>query len=408
MQSIVRQSKMKKIPRALLAILAAVLMMGLGFAGTTSPDTVMVTSADELTAALSSAATSGKATILYYAAGTSEIDLGGSVSIPANVTLDLSTTGGTLRISSGGVLSVGGVISGGAIDVAGGTLIRTFGSSITATITTSSGGVVRGARVLTLENLDLMSSETITAIRYAGEPTTDTSAYVTRAASGILYVKMTGSNYSSYQTIESLATNAGNVFRLGTKYTDTLSLSYALTYGGLTGASLTALNPTTYTASDAAIQLNNPTKEGFTFAGWTCEALDITVPQDKMVIPEGTTGELTFIAMWVEAPAGSGGVMTGGGSSSNTAATTTDDAAAQQEAATAQDQASSTDTQSTRRTKTASSSTKVSFSSDQTAALPSVATVSGKPFPWGWVFGGLAGLGVIAYLAARLVNRRRN
>lgn len=408
MQSIVRQSKLKKkFPRALLALLAAVLMMGLGFAGTTSSDTVMIAGADELTAALSSAAASGKATILYYAAGTSEIDLGGSVSIPANVTLDLSTTGGTLRISSGSVLSVSGVISGGAIDVAGGTLIRTFGSSITATITTSSGGVVRGARVLTLENLSTTSSESITAIQYAGESTADSSAYVTRVASGVIYVKMTGSNYSSYKTIESVATDAGNVFRLGTKYTDTLSLSYALTYGGLTDASLTALNPTTYTASDAAIQLNNPTKEGFTFAGWTCEALGVTVPQDKMVIPEGTTGELTFIAMWAEAPAGGGGAKSGGGSGSTTDATTTDDAATQQEAAAAQDQ-SSTNTQSSRRTKTASSSTKVSFSSDQAATLPSVTTVSAKTFPWGWVFGGLAALGVIAYAAAKVVNRKRN
>ena len=402
-----KRKNMGRVPRALLAILAAALMMGVGFAGTSSPDTVMVSSADELTAALSSAGTSGSTTMIYFAAGTSQIELSGSTAIPSNVALDLSTTGGTLRVSSGGVLSVSGVISGGAIDVAGGTLIRTFGSSITSTITTSSGGVVRGARVLTLENLSPTSSETITAIQYAGESSTDTSAYISRVATGVLYVKMTGSNYSSYKTIESVATDAGNVFRLGTKYTDTLSLSYALTYGGLTDASLTTLNPTTYTASDAAIQLNNPTKEGFTFAGWTCEALGVTMPQEKMVIPEGTTGELTFIAMWVEAPAGGGGTMSGGSSGNSAAATTTDDAEAQQEAAAAQDQAN-TNTQSSRRTKTASSSTKVSFSSDQTTTLPSAVTVSEKTFPWGWVFGGLAALGVIAYAAAKVVNRKRN
>ena len=117
---------------------------------------------------------------------------------------------------------------------------------------------------------------------------------------------MTGSNYSSYLTIETVSTDAGNLFRLGTKYTDTLSLTYALTYGGLTDAQLSVLNPTSYTASDAATLLNNPTKEGFLFAGWTCESLGVTVPQEKMVIPEGTTGALTLIAMWVEAPAGSG------------------------------------------------------------------------------------------------------
>ena len=393
--------------RALTAVLLAILLMSFGFAGTSSPDTVMVASADELTAALSSAATSGKTTIIYYAPGTSEIDLGGSVSIPSNVTLDLSTTGGTLKVTSGGALSVSGVLSGGAVEAAGGTLIRQFGSSITATITTSGSGVVRGARVLTLENFDPASSESVTAIRYAGESSTDTSAYVTRAATGILYVKMTGSNYSSYQTIESVSTSADNVFRLGTKYTDTLSLAYLLNYGGLTGASLAALNPSTYTASDAAIQLNNPTKDGFTFAGWTCEALGVTVPQEKMVIPEGTTGDLTLIANWVEAPAGggmSGG--SGGGSGSSTAATTTEDAATQQDTAAAQEQAS-TGSQSSRHTKTASSSTKVSFSSDVETTVPSISRTQKQSFPWVWVFGGLAGLGVIAYFAARRANRRQ-
>ena len=394
--------------RALTAVLLAILLMSFGFAGTSSPDTVMVASADELTAALSGAATSGKTTIIYYAPGTSEIDLGGSVSIPSNVTLDLSTTGGTLKITSGGALSVSGVVSGGAVEAAGGTLIRQFGSSITATITASGSGVVRGARVLTLENLDPASSESVTAIRYAGESSTDTSAYVTRAATGILYVKMTGSNYSSYQTIESVSTNADNVFRLGTKYTDTLSLAYLLNYGGLTGASLATLNPSTYTASDAAIQLNNPTKDGFTFAGWTCEALGVTVPQYKMVIPEGTTGDLTLIATWVEAPAGggkSGG--SGGGSGSSTAATTTEDAATQQQSAATQEQAA-TGTQSSRRTKTASSSTKVSFSSnEETATTPRTSRKHKQSFPWGWVFSGLAVLGVIAYFAARRANRKQ-
>ena len=176
----------------------------------------------------------------------------------------------------------------------------------------------------------------------------------------------------------------------------------------MTGASLAALNPSTYTASDAAIQLNNPTKDGFTFAGWTCEALGVTVPQEKMVIPEGTTGDLTLIATWVEAPAGggkSGG--SGGGSGSSTAATTTEDAATQQQSAATQEQAA-TGTQSSRRTKTASSSTKVSFSSnEETATTPRTSRKHKQSFPWGWVFGGLAVLGVIAYFAARRANRRQ-
>ena len=400
-----KRNSIGSIWRTLTALIMVALLMSVGFAGV-SPDTVTVANAEELSTALSNAATSGNTTVIYYAPGTSQIEVSGALSVPSNVTIDLSSSGGTLLISSGGALSVGGVITGGAIAVSGGTLLRAFGSSITSTITTSSGGVVRGARVLTLENLSATSAETIVAISYSGETIADTSSYITGAATGVIYAKMAGSNYSSYKTIETVVTSAGNIFRLGTKYTDTLSLSYALTYGGLTDASLSTLNPSSYTASDAAIELTNPTKDGFAFAGWTCEALGVTVPQEKMVIPEGTTGDLTFIAMWVEAPAGGGG-KAGGSSSGSAAATATDDAATQQESAATQEQAS-TGTQSTRRTRTASSSTKVSFSSEQTTTIPSVVSVSEKTFPWGWVFGGLAGLGALAYLAAKLVNRKRS
>ena len=399
------QTRSNPLPRARAALLLAVLMMSLCFAGTSS-STVMVSSADELTAALNTAATSGDATVIYYAPGTSVIELSSYTTIPSNVTLDLSAGGGVLRVS--GVLGVGGVISGGAIEVTGGTLLRESGSSITATITTSGGGVVRGARVLTLENLSTSGSETISAISYAGESSADTSTYVTRAATAVLYVKMIGSNYSSYKTIETVVTSAGNIFRLGTKYTDTLSLTYALTYGGLTGAQLTALNPTSYTASDAATLLNNPTKEGFVFAGWTCDALGATVPQEKMVIPEGTTGALTFIAMWVEAPAGGG--MSGGtlsGSGTGTGTETGDDAEAQQEEAANQEQAD-TEQQSTRRTRTASSSTKVDFTSDVDAVVPTIESLSqNQSFPWGWVFGGLGALGIAAYFIAKSLNRKQ-
>lgn len=392
------------IPRALTALLLCILLLSLCFAGV-SPDMVLVSDADELTKALGDAAASGTPTTIYYAAGTSVIELSGAAVIPSNVTLDLSA-GGTLRVS--GVLDVGGSISGGAVEVAGGTLLREFGSNITATITTSSGGTVRGARVLTLENLSSTGGESIAAVYYSGTSGADTSAYIARPAAGVIYAKMGGANFASYQTIETVVTSAGNVFRLGTKNTDTLSLSYALTYGGLTGATLAALNPTSYTASDAAILLNNPVKDGFVFAGWICESLGVTVPQEKLVIPEGTTGELTFIAIWAEAPAGGGSGMSGGSGSGSTtaAATTTDDAQTQQDQATTQDQAATQ--QSTRRTRTASSSTKVDFTSDVDTIAPSIASLSeSASFPWVWVFGGLGVLGIAAYFTARALNKRQ-
>ncbi len=396
----------RTISRVCAAMLAAMFLMGLSFAGTASP--VFVSSASELITELNKAADSGDDTTIYYMAGTSLIELSGSsVTIPSNVTLDLSTTVGTLRISSG-ELNVYGTIAGGAVEVTGGTLVR-GGGSITASITTSGTGMVRAPRTISLENLN-SDSEVIVAITYSGVTGADTSGYVNKPVSSTLYTLMTGTKFSTYRTIETVttyldSTGSTYVYRLGTKYSDTLSLAYLITYGGLTGASLSELNPTSYTASDSAILLNNPTMDGFTFAGWTCDALGVTVPATEMVIPAGTTGNLTLIANWTEG-APTGGGRSGASGSSGITTTDTEDAATQQEAAAAADTASTQST-STRRTKVASSSTKVSFSSNSETVLPTLASVSKKTFPWGLTLGGLAGLGAVIYIAVKLAERKK-
>ena len=401
-----KRSLLNQTARALAALFTAFLLLALSFAGTAP--LVTVGSEAELTAALNDAASSGDATTICFAAGTSVIEITGSQTIPSNVTLDLSAGGGTLRIS--GALSVRGVIGGGAVEVTGGTLLRESGSSITATITTSGGGVVRGIRVLSLENLSPTSGESIVSISYAGELGSDTSGYVTRSASAAIYSKMEGSNYSSFKKIKTVVTDTGNVFRLGTKYTDTLSLTYTLTYDGLTGATLTTLNPTSYTASDAAVTLVNPTMDGYVFTGWTCAFLGVTVPDDSMILPEVTKGDLTFIANWLEdsVSGGRGGMGVGsvGTGSAAAAATTTDDAATQQDAAAEADQPSSS-TAANKRVRVASSSTKVTFTSGADALLPTLESVNNQAFPWGWVVGGFAGFGIVIYFAVKLAERRR-
>ena len=398
------QQILKKTPRAIVALLLAVLMMGLSFAGTT-PATVTVTDLSELATALYDAASSGDATTINFAAGTI-IDIGSaSANIPSNVAINLS--GGTLRVS-GGTLSVTGTISGGGIELVGGTLLRQSGSSITATITVSSGGTVRGPMALTLENLDTGSGESITSLSYSGESGSDTSSYVTRSAMALLYTQMTGSNYSVYKTIDVVTTSAGNVFRLGTQNTSTLSLTYMLSYSGLTGAKLAKTNPTSYTASDASFTLVNPTKDGYTFVGWTCAALSITVPVEEMVIRAGSSGDLTFAAVWVESASGGGMGGSGGGSSVSTTDTdTTADAETAQNSAAANDTGSTT---TTKRVKQASSSTKVTFTSETNPVMPTLNSIEqpSSSFPWGWVFGGLGLLGIAAYALAKLIERKKN
>ena len=400
-KQIQQKRQIRQIRRTVTVLLVSMLLLILCFAGGSSPFTVADTS--EFLAALSTASGESSAQLIYLMDSSTVVELSGSTyTIPSNVSVQLN--GGTLRLS-GATLYVYGTVSGGALDVTGGTLVRD-GGSITATISVSGSGTVRGARVLSLENLDPLSGESIVSLSYAGESGGDTTSFVTKAATATIYTKMTGSGFASFKGIESVTTDAGNVFRLGTKYTDTLSLAYLITYDGLTSASLSTLNPSSYTASDAAVLLVNPTRDGYIFDGWTCLALGITKPTTSMVIPEGTTGALAFVANWSESPLLT--KLNGMSGSSGTAGTTTedtatDDAAAQQEQATAQDTASG----SNRRVKTASSSTKVTFTSNTETVMPSVEPVEERSFPWGWLFGGAAGGGVLIYLFA-LWQRKRN
>ena len=70
---------------------------------------------------------------------------------------------------------------------------------------------------------------------------------------------------------------------------------YTITYD-LGGGTLSLPNPTTYTEYTPDITLNNPTRPGYTFLGWT-EGDDAT-PETTFVIKKGTTGNLSFTAHW--------------------------------------------------------------------------------------------------------------
>ena len=71
--------------------------------------------------------------------------------------------------------------------------------------------------------------------------------------------------------------------------------SYSITYN-LNGGAVASANPATYTIETATFTLNNPTRTGYTFAGWTGsngDTASLTVSVNL-----GTTGNLTFNANW--------------------------------------------------------------------------------------------------------------
>jgi uncharacterized repeat protein (TIGR02543 family) len=88
-------------------------------------------------------------------------------------------------------------------------------------------------------------------------------------------------------------------------YTATWSAGDAITYD-LAGGTATGANPETYLPGDADIVLANPTRDGYTFAGWT--GTDLDGPSLTVTIPTGSTGARSYTATWTLDPAAIAGV----------------------------------------------------------------------------------------------------
>jgi len=76
-------------------------------------------------------------------------------------------------------------------------------------------------------------------------------------------------------------------------------IRYEITYD-LAGGALAngSENPEAYTITSAAITLNNPTKTGFVFAGWT--GTDLMAATMTVTIPAGSTGARSYTATWTQ------------------------------------------------------------------------------------------------------------
>jgi uncharacterized repeat protein (TIGR02543 family) len=73
------------------------------------------------------------------------------------------------------------------------------------------------------------------------------------------------------------------------------AINYTLEYE-LLGGSVASANPATYTIESTAITLNNPTREGYTFTGWTGTGLDAATT--TVTIAAGSTGNRSYTATW--------------------------------------------------------------------------------------------------------------
>ena len=72
---------------------------------------------------------------------------------------------------------------------------------------------------------------------------------------------------------------------------------YNITYNGIEDC-MYSPNPATYTVETDTITLNNPTKSGYIFKGWT--GSNGETPQTTVTIPKGSTGDKIYTANWEE------------------------------------------------------------------------------------------------------------
>ena len=85
----------------------------------------------------------------------------------------------------------------------------------------------------------------------------------------------------------------GNVSLTAQTQIETYTIDYKLNGGALEAGKT---NPATYTLETAAFRLEEPTRTGYTFAGWT--GSNGTTPQTDVGIAQGSTGNLYFEANW--------------------------------------------------------------------------------------------------------------
>jgi len=83
---------------------------------------------------------------------------------------------------------------------------------------------------------------------------------------------------------------------VGTTYRVFMELiPYTVTYN-LNGGSVSPANPTSYNVESAAFTLNNPTRTGYTFTGWTGTGLSSA--NKNVTIAKGSTGNRSYTANW--------------------------------------------------------------------------------------------------------------
>ena len=124
--------------------------------------------------------------------------------------------------------------------------------------------------------------------------TTNTITLKNPTRNGYTFTGWTGSNGSTPQTTVKIAKGStGDKSYTANWKANTYTISYTLNGGSVSG------NPTSYNIETNTITLKNPTKTGYTFAGWT--GSNGSTKSTSVKITKGSTGNKTYTANWTEA-----------------------------------------------------------------------------------------------------------
>jgi uncharacterized repeat protein (TIGR02543 family) len=169
-------------------------------------------------------------------------------------------------------------------------------------LTTTNGGTVNlwaqwtvNTYTVTLNNQSATTAGTasVTATYNAAMPTI-TVPTKTGYTFGGYFTEANGGGTQYYNADGTSAKN-WNLTAATTLYAKWSLDTYTITYN-LAGGSVATPNPETYTIESGDITLVNPTRTGYTFAGWT--GTDLATPTMSVTISTGSYGDKSYTATW--------------------------------------------------------------------------------------------------------------